>query len=109
VFALSNWPVFGTTSASQSAAYSLSQCLRAEFAGSGVKVVNILSGPMEESWRQTVPPPKVTPQKLASTVVDALQQGIESIALGPVAEDIMRRFREDPMVLERELAQIQQG
>ena len=109
VYALSNWSVYGTTSASQAAAYSLSQCLRAELAGSGVKVVNVLSGPLDESWRQPLPPPKVTPEKLAATVVNALQQGIENVTLGPVAEDLVRRYREDPMVLERELSQLQQG
>ena len=109
VYALSNWPQFGTTSASQAAAYSLSQCLRGELAGSGVKVINILFGPLEESWRQPLPPPKVTPQKLADTVVHTLRQGIESIALGPVAEDVVRRWKEDPAVLERELTQVQAG
>ncbi len=109
VYALSNWSAFGTTSASQAAAYSLSQCLRSELAGSGVKVVNVLFGPLDESWRQPLPPPKVTPDRLARTVVEALQQGIENVTLGPVAEDVVRRFREDPMVLERELAQIQLG
>jgi NAD(P)-dependent dehydrogenase (short-subunit alcohol dehydrogenase family)/uncharacterized OB-fold protein len=109
VYALSNWSAYGTTSASQAAAYSLSQCLRAEMAGSGVKVVNVLFGPLEESWRQPLPPPKVTPARLARTVIEALQQGIENVTLGPVAEDVVRRYREDPMVLERELAQIQMG
>lgn len=109
VYALSNWSAFGTTSASQAAAYSLSQCLRTELAGSGVKVVNVLFGPLDESWRQWVPPPKVTPKQLASSVVHALQQGIENVTLGPVAEDLVQRYRQDPMVLERELAQIQQG
>ena len=47
MYALSNWQVYGTTTASQAAAYSLSQCLRGEFAGSGVKVVNVLFGPLE--------------------------------------------------------------
>ena len=59
--------------------------------------------------RQSLPPPKVTPERLARSVVETLQQGIESVALGPVAEDVMRRYREDPMVLERELAQIRVG
>lgn len=105
VYALSNWSVFGTTTASQAAAYSLSQSLRSEFAGSGVKVVNVLFGPLEESWRQPLPPPKVTPKRLAASIVDALQQGLENVILGPVAEDIVQRFREDPFVLERELLQ----
>lgn len=109
VYALSNWAAFGTTSASQAAAYSLSQCLRAEMAGSGIKVVNVLFGPLDDSLRQSIPPPKVTPESLARSVVESLQQGIESVALGPVAEDVMRRYREDPMVLERELAQIRVG
>jgi NAD(P)-dependent dehydrogenase (short-subunit alcohol dehydrogenase family)/uncharacterized OB-fold protein len=109
VYALSNWQVYGTTTASQAAAHSLSQCLRGEFAGSGVKVVNVLFGPLEESWRQPLPPPKVTPKRLASTVVHALQQGIENVTLGPVAEDIVRRFKDDPFVLERELMQVPEG
>lgn len=109
VYALSNWSVYGTTSASQAAALSLSQCLRAEFAGSGVKVINVFFGPLEESWRQPLPPPKVTPQRLADTVMHALREGIESVTLGPVAEDVVRRYREDPFVLERELTQLQLG
>jgi NAD(P)-dependent dehydrogenase (short-subunit alcohol dehydrogenase family)/uncharacterized OB-fold protein len=106
VYALSNWQVYGTTTASQAAAYSLSQCLRGEFAGSGVKVVNVLFGPLEESWRQPLPPPKVTPKRLADTVVGALRQGIENVTLGPVAADIVCRFKDDPFVLERELMQV---
>ena len=109
VYALCNWPAYGTTSASQAAAYSISQCLRGEFAGSGVKVINVLFGPLEESWRQPLPPPKVTPQRLADAVIHALQQGIENVSLGPVAEDVMRRFKEDPFALEREITQIQAG
>ena len=109
VYALSNWAVYGTTSASQAAAYSLSQNLRSEFAGSGVKVLNVLFGPLEESWRQPLPPPKVTPSRLAASIVQSLQQGVESVALGPVAEDVVRRWKQDPMVLERELAQSAAG
>ena len=109
VYALSNWPDYGTASASQAAAYSLSQCLRGEFAGSGVKVIIVLFGPLEGSWRQPLPTLKVTPQRLADTVIQSLQQGIESASLGPVAEDLLRRWKEDPFVLERELTQVQQG
>ncbi len=105
VYALSNWPVYGTSSASQAAAYSLNQCLRGELAGSGVKVINVLSGPLEGAWQQSLPPPKVTPENLARAAVNALRQGIESVALGPVAEDVVRRFNENPRVLGRELLQ----
>jgi len=109
VYALSNWPAYGTASASQAAAFYLSQCLRGEFAGSGVKVVNVLCGPLDESWRQPLPPPKVTPEIMAAAVIRALQQGLETVALGPVAEDVMARWRREPAVLERELVQIGMG
>jgi NAD(P)-dependent dehydrogenase (short-subunit alcohol dehydrogenase family)/uncharacterized OB-fold protein len=105
VYALSNWPAYGTTSASQAAAYSLSQCLRGEFHSSGVKVVNAFFGPLEEDWRQQLPPPKVTPEGLAKAVVGALRQGLEDLAVGAVAEDFLVRWKEDPRVLERELTQ----
>jgi len=109
VYALANWPVYGTTSASQAAALSLCQGLRGDFAGSGVKVINLLFGPLEESWRQPLPPPKVTPQRLADTVIHALREGIENVTLGPVAEDVVKRYKEDPFVLERELTQMHAG
>ncbi|MGI9483484.1 MAG: SDR family NAD(P)-dependent oxidoreductase [Hyphomicrobiales bacterium] len=109
VYALSNMPSFGPTSASQAAAYSLSQCLRSEFLGSGVKVMNVLFGPIEEDWRQPLPPPKVTPEALAKAVVGGLQQGLEELSVGAVAEDVVARWKEDPRVLERELTQAQVG
>lgn len=107
IYALSNWPQFGSTSASQAAALSLGQCLRGEMAGSGVKLVNVFTGPLEEDWRQPLPPPKVTPDVLARDIVSGLQQGLEEIVVGDVARDFMRRYREDPRVLERELTQIE--
>lgn len=109
VYALSNWPAFGCTSASQAAAISLGQSLRGELAGSGVKVVNVFAGPLEEDWRQPLPPPKVTSEVLARDIVKGLQQGLEEIVVGDVAKDFMRRFREDPRVLERELTQAEGG
>ncbi|MEM7429529.1 MAG: SDR family NAD(P)-dependent oxidoreductase, partial [Pseudomonadota bacterium] len=56
VFALCNMPGFGLTNASQAAGLSLAQSLRAELRGSGVKVVNGFIGPLEEDWRQPLPP-----------------------------------------------------
>jgi NAD(P)-dependent dehydrogenase (short-subunit alcohol dehydrogenase family)/uncharacterized OB-fold protein len=103
VYALCNWSAYGSSSASQAAAYSLSQNLRADLAGSGVKVINVLFGPLDDAWNQSLPPPKVSASQVAAAVVDALQQGIENVTLGPVAEDLVQRFRQDPMALEREL------
>jgi len=82
---------------------SLTQTLRQEFFGSGVKVVNVFTGPLEEDWRQPLPPPKVEPDRLAAQIVKALQQGLEDVVVGPVAEDIDKRWRDDPALLAREM------
>ncbi len=107
VYALSNLPEFGATSASQAAALSLAQCFRGEMAGSGVKVVNAFCGPLDDAWRQPLPPPKVSPEVLARDVLRCLQQGLENITIGDVAHDVRTRWIEDPRVLEKELTQIE--
>ncbi|HID68153.1 MAG TPA: SDR family NAD(P)-dependent oxidoreductase [Roseibacterium sp.] len=107
VYALSNRPEFGSTSASQAAALSLAQCFRAEMAGSGVKVMNAYHGPLEDEWHQPLPPPKVSPGRLAREVTQALQQGLEDITIGDVARDVRQRWKEDAGVLEKELTQIE--
>jgi NAD(P)-dependent dehydrogenase (short-subunit alcohol dehydrogenase family) len=48
IFALANFPPHGTFSASQAAAHSLAQCLRAETRGAGLRVVNVYPGPVEQ-------------------------------------------------------------
>jgi NAD(P)-dependent dehydrogenase (short-subunit alcohol dehydrogenase family)/uncharacterized OB-fold protein len=104
VFALANFPAHGTFSASKAATYSLSQCLRAEMQPWGVRVINIFPGPIDDEWSQTLPLPKLSPDALARATVNALQEGIEDVYPGDVAREWLARWRENPKVLERELA-----
>jgi NAD(P)-dependent dehydrogenase (short-subunit alcohol dehydrogenase family)/uncharacterized OB-fold protein len=104
VHALMNWPQYGSYSAAEAACLSASQCMRAELRPGGVKVVNVFFGPLEIEWFQGVPPPKVTPEALARATVRALQQGIEDVFVGDVAEDIRGRLAVNPKALEREMA-----
>lgn len=104
VYALSNFPTHGTYSASKAAAYSLAQCLRAEMQPAGVRVLNVFPGPVDDEWNQELPPPKLTAQALAKAVVRGLQDGVEDLFPGEVAQEWLARWRENPKVLERELA-----
>jgi len=103
VNALSNSPDYGCFSASNAAAYSLSQSLRGEFRSSGLRVMNCFVGPTDDAWYQALPPPKVLPATVAHSVVDGLQRGLEDVWCGDVAKDLRERWRRDPKVLEREL------
>ncbi len=104
VCALSNHPPEGTYSASKAAALSLAQCLRAELRAAGVRVLNVFPGPIDDEWSQNVPPPKLAPQALASAIVKALCDGVEDVYPGDIAQDWLARWRDNPKVLERELA-----
>jgi len=104
IYALANFPPHGTFSASKAAALSLSQCLRAELRGAGIRVVNLFPGPLDDEWNQNLPPPKLSPAALAAATVQALRDGIEDVYPGDVAQEWLERWRENPKVLERELA-----
>lgn len=104
VFALSNFPAHGTFSASKAAALSLAQCLRAEMRPAGIRVVNAFPGPIDDEWNQNLPPPKLAPQALAAAIVQALRDGVEDLYPGEVAQEWLERWRDNPKVLERELA-----
>jgi NAD(P)-dependent dehydrogenase (short-subunit alcohol dehydrogenase family) len=104
IYALSNYPPHGTFSASKAAALSLSQCLRAEMRPAGIRVINVFPGPIDDEWNQNLPPPKLAPQALASAIVNALKEGIEDVYPGEVAQEWLERWRDNPKVLERELA-----
>ncbi|MFO1464835.1 MAG: SDR family NAD(P)-dependent oxidoreductase [Steroidobacteraceae bacterium] len=104
IYALSNFPPHGTFSASKAAALSLSQCLRAEMRGSGIRVINVFPGPIDDEWNQAMPPPKLAPEALAKAVVAALREGVEDVYPGDVAQEWLERWQENPKVLERELS-----
>jgi NAD(P)-dependent dehydrogenase (short-subunit alcohol dehydrogenase family)/uncharacterized OB-fold protein len=104
IYALSNYPPHGTFSASKAAALSLSQCLRAEMRPAGIRVINVFPGPIDDEWNQNMPPPKLAPQALASAIIGALKEGIEDVYPGEVAQEWLERWRDNPKVLERELA-----
>lgn len=104
IYALANFPAHGTFSASKAAALSLAQCLRAEMRPAGIRVVNVFPGPIDDEWNQNMPAPKVAPSALASAIVKALRDGVEDVYPGDVAQEWLARWRENPKVLERELA-----
>ena len=55
-------------------------------------------------WNQRTPPPKLLPSALASAIVKALEDGVEDVYPGDVAQEWLERWRDNPKVLERELA-----
>lgn len=93
------WGAYG---AAQAAVRALSQALRQEMRASGLSVVDVLTGPLEDEWHQVLPPPKVRPEALAAALVAALRGGREEVVVGDVAREIHARWAEDPRLLRQE-------
>jgi short-subunit dehydrogenase/uncharacterized OB-fold protein len=94
---------YGAFAASQAAARSIAQTLRAEFRASGLRMITVYTGPTDDEWHQPLPPPKVAPVALARDVVAALIEGHEDVWSGEVARDLAERWKADAKVLEREI------
>jgi short-subunit dehydrogenase/uncharacterized OB-fold protein len=99
---LSGAPEFAAYAATQAAARGLSHALRAETRASGLRVVDVLTGPIDDAWRQTIRPPKVAPAALAAAIVAALRDGREEVVVGEIAREIHAKWAEDPRLARQE-------
>lgn len=101
--AQSHDPRFAGTVAAGAAARALSLSLRAELRAAGIRVIHCYSGPQDDEWHQTLPPPKLAAAALARALVLGLEQGLEEIQAGDVALDLAQRLAQNPRLLAREL------
>ena len=101
IAALAPLPGYAVTAAAQAAALSLTHAMRAELRP--LKIITAFVGPLDDEWHQTIPPPKVTPPQLATAVLHALRRGLEDIAVGDIAQDVMARWTDAPTTLARDL------
>jgi len=104
IFALVSFPELETFAASMAAARSLSQSSRAEMLAAGVRVINVFPGPIETERYRSTPLAKLHPAALARAITKSLQDSVEDVYPGDVAQEWLARWRENPKVLEREIA-----
>jgi NAD(P)-dependent dehydrogenase (short-subunit alcohol dehydrogenase family)/uncharacterized OB-fold protein len=105
IYACVSFPQLDTFSASMAAARSLSQSLRAEMLAAGVRVINVFPGPIETERYRSIPLAKLHPAALARAVTKSLQDSVEDVYPGDVAQEWFARWRENPLALEREIGQ----
>jgi NAD(P)-dependent dehydrogenase (short-subunit alcohol dehydrogenase family) len=96
-------PRLGGYSASKAAAVSLTQSIRAQLAASGTLVIGVLPGFIDTDMARRVTAPKLSPQAVANTIVEALLDGVEDVYPGTAA-DIEQALRKDPKAVERQFA-----
>jgi NAD(P)-dependent dehydrogenase (short-subunit alcohol dehydrogenase family) len=93
----------GSYPASKAAAYSLTQGVRAELAHQSTLVIGVMPGFVDTEMTKNITAPKITPESVAQSVIDALQNGTEDVYPGPAA-DIAAALQRDPKAVERQFA-----
>ena len=102
VYGLTGKAGFAGAAASAAARLSLIAGLRGEMQRSGIRVMSVLTGPVDDDRHQHVPPPKTPPVQIAKAVVEALTKGQETTCAGDMAKDVMDRWQSDPLLAIRE-------
>ncbi len=92
-------------SISKAAAFSLTQSLRAFWAGKGVSVHAVLAGPVDTDMSRDLPIPKASPESVARAIFDGVENGEEDIFPDPMAQSVAEGWRNGAAkALERQFA-----
>lgn len=91
--ALASVPLTPAYSVSKAAAFSLTQSLRALWAGRGVKVHAVFAGPVDTDMTRYLDIPKFSPESVARGILDSLEKGDEDIFPDPMSESIAEGWR----------------
>ena len=92
-------------SISKAAAFSLTQSLRALWAGRGVKVHAVLAGPVDTDMSRSLEIPKASPDSVAQGIFNGLENGDEDIFPDPMSQSIAEGWRNGiAKALERQFA-----
>jgi len=86
-------PIVPAYSISKAAAFSLTQSLRAFWAGRGVSVHAVMAGPVDTDMSRGFEVPKASPESVARAVFAGVERGDEDIFPDPMAEAIAESWR----------------
>jgi short-subunit dehydrogenase len=97
-------------SISKAAAFSLSQSLRALFAGRDVSVHAVMAGPIDTDMVRDLDIPKTSPEAVARGMLDGVERGEEEIFPDPMSEKMAESWRTGAAkALERQNAALAQA
>jgi NAD(P)-dependent dehydrogenase (short-subunit alcohol dehydrogenase family) len=103
--ALASVPFSPAYAISKAAAFSMTQSLRALWAGRGVKVHAVFAGPVDTDMTRSLDIPKASPESVAHAIFGGVEKGEEDIFPDPMSEGIAEGWRTGvAKALERQFA-----
>jgi NAD(P)-dependent dehydrogenase (short-subunit alcohol dehydrogenase family) len=100
ILARVNLPLMGSLCASKAAALSMTQGLRAELRAQGTRVIGVMPGAVETRMTEMLPPPKMNPADVASAALKAIEDGVEDVYPGDMAQGVAAGLAKDPKGVE---------
>ncbi len=97
-------PFVGAYSASKAAAWSATQCLRAQLRAQGTHVLAVFPSSTDTPMLAGIGGDKQPPQAVARGLLDALEEGAEDVCVGAHSIATEALLRSDPKAAEREFA-----
>ena len=98
-------PALGTYCATKAALLSLSQALRGDLAGSGVRVIAVLPGTIDTDMSRGFEGEKMTPEQAAREIVEAIRSEKTEAPIGEGARGVLAGLSADPLGMEKAFAQ----
>ena len=105
-FAKVNLPIVGTYCASKAALLSLGQALRAYLGDQGVHVMTVMPTTIDTEMSKGADVPKMTTRFVAGEILRHISEETIDPPIGEEAEKVLAGLRNDPVALEKMLAQI---
>ena len=98
-------PAMGNYCAMKAAMLSLSQALRGDLAGSGVRVITVLPGTIDTDMSRNFGGPKMSAEQAASEIIEAIRVERTETVIGDGARGVMAGLASDPQAVEATFAQ----
>ena len=103
--ALASVPFSPAYAISKAAAFSMTQSLRALWAGRGVKVHAVFAGPVDTDMTRSLDIPKASPEYVARAILDGMERREEDIFPDPMSAGIAAGWRSSvSKMLERQFS-----
>ena len=98
-------PVIGTYCATKAALLSLSQAMRGDLAGTGVRVISVLPSALNTDMTRDFDISKMPTDRAADEIIEAIKDEAIEAPIGDEARQTLADLANDPIGLEKRLAQ----
>jgi len=109
ILSLVNLPASGSYSVSKAAAYSMNQGVRAELASQQTKVIGVMPGEVDTDMAKEFEGPKEKPLDIAEAAIKAVEDGVEDVFPGDMAQAVSQGHAQDAKAVEKEFSAYIQG